>query len=73
MNSLRVFEYRVLKKTFGPKRKELRGEWRKLHNEELHLFYYSPSMIQLNKLRRIRWVGHVNQMGEKRNIRRILV
>jgi hypothetical protein len=63
----------LLKKTFGPKRKELRGEWRKLHNEELHLFYSSPNMVQLNKSKRIRWVGHANHVGEKRNIRRILV
>jgi hypothetical protein len=63
----------VLKKTFGPKRKELRGEWRKLQSEELHLFYSSPNMVQFNKSRWIRWVGRANHMGKKGNIRRILV
>jgi hypothetical protein len=56
----------VLKKTFGPKRKELRGEWRKLQNAELHLFYSSPNMVQLKKSRRIRWVGHATYKGGKK-------
>jgi hypothetical protein len=53
---MRVFENRVLRRIFGPKRGEVIGGWRKLHNEELHNLYCSPSMI---KLRRMRWAGHV--------------
>jgi hypothetical protein len=58
---------------FGPKRDEVTGSWRKLHNEELHNFYSSPSIIRMIKSRRMRWVGHVARMGEKRNAYRILV
>jgi hypothetical protein len=58
---------------FGPKRdEEIRG-WRKLHNEELHNLYCSPSIIRIIKLRRVRWAGHVARMGKKRNAYRILV
>jgi hypothetical protein len=49
------------------------GGWRKLHNEELHYLYYSPSIIRIIKLRRLRWAGHVAQMREKRNVYRLLV
>jgi hypothetical protein len=70
---LRVFENRVLRRIFGPKRDEMIGGWRKLHNEELHNLYSSPSIIRMIKSRRIRWVGHVARMGEKRNAYRILV
>jgi hypothetical protein len=60
---LRVFENRVLRRIFGPKRDEVMGEWRKLHNEELCDLYPSPSIIRIIKSRRIRWAGHVAQMG----------
>jgi hypothetical protein len=49
------------------------GGWRKLHNEELHNLYSSPSIIRIIKLRRMRWAGHVARMGEKRNVYRLLV
>jgi hypothetical protein len=67
-----VFENRVLRRIFGPKRDEVTGGWRKLHNEELHNLYLSPSIIRMIKSRRMRWVGHVARMGEK-NAYRILV
>jgi hypothetical protein len=54
---LEVFDNRVLRRIFGPKRDEVRGEWRKLNNEELHDLYSSPSMIIIMKPRRMRWVG----------------
>jgi hypothetical protein len=69
---LRVFENRVLRRMFGPKRDEVTGGWRKLHNEELHNLYSSPSIIRMIKSRRMRWIGHVARMGEKRNAYRIL-
>jgi hypothetical protein len=62
-----VFENRVLRRIFGPKRDEVMGEWRKLHNEELHNLYAPPSIIRIIKSRRMRWAGHVARMGEKRN------
>jgi hypothetical protein len=58
-----VFGNRVLRKIFGPKRDEVTGEWRKLHNEELPDLYSSPSTIRIVKSRRMRWAGHVAQMG----------
>jgi hypothetical protein len=70
---LRVFENRVLRRIFGPKRDELTGEWRKLHNEELHDLYSSPSIIRMMKSKRMRWAGHVARMGEKTNADRLLV
>jgi hypothetical protein len=72
-HKLRVSENRVLRRTFGPKRDEVTGGWRKLHNEELHNLYSSPSIISTIKSRRVRWTGHVARMGEKRNVYRILV
>jgi hypothetical protein len=60
-----VFENRVLRKIFGPKRVEVIGGWRKLHNEELHNLYCSPSIIGIIKSRRMRWAGHVARMGEE--------
>ena len=60
---LRVFENRVLRRVFGPKRNEVTGEWRKLHNEELSVLYCSPSFVRMIKTRRIRWAGHVACMG----------
>jgi hypothetical protein len=68
-----VFENRVLRRTSGPKRDGVMGGWRKLHNKELHDLCSSPSIIRIIKSRRIRWVGHVAQMGEKRNVYRLLV
>jgi hypothetical protein len=68
-----VFEYRVLRRIFGPKRDEVTGGWRKLHTEELHNLYSSPSITKIIKLRRMRWVGHIAQIGENRNAYRILV
>jgi hypothetical protein len=70
---LRVFENRVLRRIFGPKRDEVTGGWRKLHNEELHGLYSSPSTIRVIKERRIRWAGHVARMGEVRGAYNILV
>jgi hypothetical protein len=60
---LRVFENRVLRRIFGPKRDEVTGGWRKLHNEELHDLYSSPSIIRIITSRRMRWAGHVAGMG----------
>jgi hypothetical protein len=68
-----VFENRVLRRIFGPKRDEVRGEWRKLHNEELHNLYSSPDIIRLGKSRRMRWAGHVAHMGEERKVYKVLV
>jgi hypothetical protein len=68
-----VFENRVLRRIFGPKRDEATGEWRRLHNEELHDLYSSPNIIQLIKSRRMRWAGYVARMGEERGAYRIFV
>jgi hypothetical protein len=68
-----VFENTVLRRIFGPKRDEVMGEWRRLHNEELHDLYSSPSIIRIIKSRRMRWAGHVAPMGEKRTACRLLV
>jgi hypothetical protein len=70
---LRLFENRVLRRIFGPKRDEETGEWRKLHNEELHILYSSPNIIKPIKSRRMRWAGRVARMGEERNVYRVLV
>jgi hypothetical protein len=70
---LRVFENRVLRRIFGPKKDEVTGEWKKLHNEELRDLYSSPSIIRIIKSRRTRWAGQVARMGEKRNTYRLLV
>jgi hypothetical protein len=70
---LRVFENRVLRRIFGPKRDEVTGDWRKLHNGELHNLYTSPDIIRQIKSRRMRWAGHVARMGEERNVYRVLV
>jgi hypothetical protein len=64
---LRVFENRVLRREFGPKRGEVIGGWRKLHNEELHNLYGSPSIIRTIKSRRMRWPGNVARMGKNGN------
>jgi hypothetical protein len=62
---MRVFENRVLRRIFGPKRDEVTGEWRKLHNEELHNLYSSPNIIRMMKWWRMRWTGHVARMGRR--------
>jgi hypothetical protein len=66
-----VFENKVLRRIFGPKRDEMTGEWRKLRNEELRDLYSSPSIIRIIKSRRMGWVGHVTRMGENRNAYRL--
>jgi hypothetical protein len=68
-----MFENSVLRRIFGPNRDEVTGEWRKLHNEELHNLYSSPYIIRIIKSMRMRWAGHAARMGEKRNAYRILV
>jgi hypothetical protein len=68
-----MFENRVMRRIFGPKRNEVTGGWRKLHNEELHNLCFSPNIIRIIKSRRMRWAGHVARMGEKRNVYRLLV
>jgi hypothetical protein len=73
LHKLRVFENRVLRRIFGPKRDGVTGGWRKLHNEELLNLYSSPCIIRIIKPRRMRWAGHVARMGEKRNVYRLLV
>ena len=70
---LRVFENKVLRKIFGAKRDEITGEWRKLHNSELHALYSSPNVIRNLKSRRLRWAGHVARMEQYRNAYRVLV
>jgi hypothetical protein len=70
---LRVFGNRVLRGIFGPKRDEVRGEWRKLHSGELHNLYSSPDIIRQIKSRRMRWAGHVASKGEGRNLYRVLM
>jgi hypothetical protein len=70
---LRVYENRVVRRLFGPRRGEVTGEWRKLHNEELNDLYSPPSIVRVIKSRRMRWAGHVARMGEKRCAYRVLV
>jgi hypothetical protein len=71
--SLRLFENKVLRRIFGPKRDEVIGGWRKLHDEELHNLYCLLSIIRIIKSRRMRWAGRVARIREKRNVYRILV
>jgi hypothetical protein len=72
-HSLGVFENRVLRRIFGPKRDEVTGGWRKLHNEELHSLYSTPSIIRVINARRMKWAGQVVCMGEVRGACNILV
>jgi hypothetical protein len=69
---LRIFENRVLRRMFGPKREE-DGLWRKLHTDEVHSQYSSLNIVRVNRLRRTRWTGHLAYMGEGRGVQRILV
>jgi hypothetical protein len=73
IDPLRVFGNRVLRRIFGPKCNEVTGEWRKLHNEELHNLYSSPDIIRQVKSGKMRWAGHVARMEEERRVQRVLV
>jgi len=68
-----VFENRVLRRIFGPKKDEVTGEWKKLHNEELNDLYCSPNIVRVIKSKRMRWAGHVARMGERRGVYRVLM
>ena len=70
---LRVFENKVLRRIFGPRRDEVMGDWRRLHNEEINVLYSSPNIVRVIKSRRMRWAGHVACMGEERGVYRVLV
>jgi len=70
---LRVLGTMVLRTIFGPRRDEISGEWRRLHNEELNDLYSSPNIVRVIKSRRMRWAGHVARMGEERGVYRVLV
>jgi len=70
---LTVFENMVLRRIFGPRRDEVTGGWRRLHNEELNDLYLSPNIVRVIKSRRMRWAGHVARMGEERGLYRVLV
>jgi hypothetical protein len=70
---LRVFQNRVLRRIFGPKRDEVKEEWMKLHSQELHNVYSSPDIIRQIKARRMRWAGYVACMGEERKVYKVLV
>ena len=65
--------HQVLRKVSGPKRDEVTGEWRKLHNEELNDLYSLPGIVWVVKSRRMRWVGHVARIGEERGVHRVFV
>ena len=68
-----MFEHRVLRRKFGPKREAVTEEWRKLHNEELNNLFSSPNIVWVIKSRRMRWAGHVARMGEDRVVHRVVV
>ena len=70
---LRVFENKVLRKIFGPKRDEVTGEWRRLHKEELYELYCTPYITYVIKPRNVRWVRHVAHMGDKRGTYRVFL
>ena len=68
-----MFENKVLRKIFGAKKDEITGEWRKLHNVELHALYSSPNIVRSLKSRQLRWAGHIARMEQSRNAYRVLV
>jgi hypothetical protein len=68
-----VFENKALRRVFRPKRDEVTGEWRKLHNVKLHDLYFPPNILRVIKSIRMRWAGHVARMGDRRDVYRILV
>jgi hypothetical protein len=68
-----VFENKLLRRIFGPKRDGVTGGWRKLYNEELHNLYSSSSIIRIIKSKRMRWAGNIARMGEKKNVYMLLV
>jgi hypothetical protein len=70
---LRVFENRVLRRIFGPKRDQVTGKWRHIHNEELNILYSAPNIVRVMKSRRMRGAGHVARMGERRDVYEVLV
>jgi len=70
---VRLFENMVLRRIFGPRRDEVSGEWRRLHNEKLNDLYSSPNIVRVVKPRRMRWAGDVARMGEERGVYRVLV
>jgi hypothetical protein len=70
---LRVFQNGVLRRIFGPYRDNVTGEWKKLHNEELHILYSFPNIIRQIKSRRMRWAGHVARIEEERKVYKVLV
>jgi hypothetical protein len=72
-HKLNVFENKVLKRIFGPKKDEVMGGWRKLHNEVLHDMYLSSSKIRISQSRKMRWTANVTRVGENRNVYRLLV
>ena len=70
---LRVFENMVLRRIFGPRMDDVKGEWRRLHDVELNDLYSSPNIVRVIKSRRMRWAGHVARMDEERGVYRVLV
>ena len=70
---LRVLENTVLRRIFGPKRKEITTEWRRLHSKELYALYSSPNIIRITKQKRLKWTVHVERTGESRGAYRVLV
>jgi hypothetical protein len=68
-----VFENKVLRRIFGPRRDEVTGDWKRLHNEEINVLYCPPNIVRVIKSRRMRWAGHVARMGEERGVYRVLV